>query len=182
MDAGCTETHDSAARRLRAAIQDACQPIRWYLLGMCGNWHEADEVAQQALAKAWARREQFDGRSDAKTWLFAIARNHWLDELRKRKRAPTHEPMDTVHDNLAVTDDPAAGLERAELIQAIAHAMDSLPPEQREAVSLRESGALTFAQIAETLGVPVPTVKSRVRAGLAGLAEKLRPYHRELQS
>lgn len=181
-DTGDTATHAAAAQSLRAAIENACQGVRWYLLGMCGNWHEADEAAQQALAKAWARREQFDGRSDARTWIFAIARNHWLDEMRKRKRAPRTEPVETVADNLSVTDDPAAGLEQDELARAVAEAMASLPAEQREAVSLRESGALTFAEIARTLDVPVATVKSRVRAGLARLAEKLRPYHRELSS
>lgn len=77
---------------------------------------------------------------------------------------------------------PETAASRGELIVAITAAMEKLPAEQREALALRESGGLTFRQIAETLGVPTPTVKSRVRYALLKLADELKPYARELES
>jgi RNA polymerase sigma-70 factor (ECF subfamily) len=151
------------------------------MLAMTGDWHEADEAAGQILARAWEKRHQFDGRSRARTWIFTIARNHWRDVLRKRKRRPKRQSMAEIpEDLLAVEDDPWNPIDRRELRKAIADAMASLPEEQREALALRESQALTFREIGEMLGVPLATVKSRVRYGLEKLADRLASYRKEL--
>jgi RNA polymerase sigma-70 factor (ECF subfamily) len=168
-------------QRLRAEIGACCHAVRCYLLAMTGNWHEADEAAAEALAKAWQKRHLFDGRSQVRTWIFTIARNHWRDEIRKRKRRPKRQDMQDIPETaLAVEADPAQGLDRAGLTEAIARAMASLPEEQREAIALREGQALTFREIGELLDVPLATVKSRVRYGLEKLAQILAPYRKEL--
>lgn len=168
-------------QRLRAEIAACCHSVRCYLLAMTGNWHEADEAAAEALAKAWQKRHLFDGRSQARTWIFTIARNHWRDEIRKRKRRPKWQDMQDIPETaLAIEADPAEGLDRAGLKEAITQAMASLPEEQREAIALREGQALTFREIGEMLDVPLATVKSRVRYGLEKLAEKLASYRKEL--
>ena len=66
--------------------------------------------------------------------------------------------------------------QRGELAAAVAAAMEKLPALQREALALRESDGLTFRQIAELLGIPAATVKSRVRYALSKLADKLKPF------
>jgi len=160
---------------LRAAIETSAVFIRRYLFGLCGDWHQAEDLAQEAMLKAWSRRESFGGKSDARTWLFSIARNHWLDRLRQKKAAA----METViHDTLAGDgrDEPSRAAADAELRRAVERAMSQLPPEQRDALAMRESDGLSFAQIAEVTQTPVTTVKSRVRYGLLKLAELLREY------
>ena len=167
---------------LRAAVGDAGAAVRRFLFGMCGDWEEAEDLAQEALLKAWDRRVSFDGRSGVRTWDFAIARNQWLDRLRRRAARPATEPMNEATYIPAQSAAPDAGLRRGEVVRAVRAALGELPAEQREALALRESEGLSFAQIAEVLGVPLPTAKSRVRYALLRLAERLAPWRSELES
>ena len=174
----------SGTEAVRAAVTESAPAVRRYFFGMCGDWHRADDLAQGALLKAWHKRDSFDGRASATTWIFAIARNHWRDSLRRRKVRSREGPMDEGLTDavVAATPTPAAGAARGELARAVAVAVGRLPAEQREALSLRESEGLTFRQIGEMLGIPTATVKSRVRYALTKLAEHLEPFRRDLES
>jgi len=171
-----------AGEALRAALGASGPAVRRYLFGMCGDWDAAEDLAQEALLRAWRRRDSFDGRAEATTWIFAIARNHWLDRLRRARARPREEPMST---EPAAPDDrpgPPDAARRRELADAIRRALAVLPDAQREALALRESEGLTFRQIGEMLGVPTATVKSRVRYALVRLADELKPFAQELES
>ncbi len=167
---------------LRTAIEAMAAPARRFLFGMCGSWDQAEDMVQEAMLKAWSRRESFDGRSDARTWLFAIVRNHWLDCLRKKmsRTAQSAQPLETAQPLADRHAGPPGQLLQRELAHAVQAAMATLPDEQREALALRESDGLSFAQIAQMLGLPVPTVKSRVRYALLKLADQLQPYRESL--
>ena len=167
---------------LRLAIVEAAPAVRRYLFGLCGHWHEAEDLAQESLLKAWARRETFDGRAAARTWIFAIARNCWLSGLRSRRVRPQEQPRLEESAHVASSPSPAAAAGRAELAAALEAAMARLPHDQREALALRESSVLTFEQIGRLLEVPTSTVKSRVRYALKNLAEQLRPFAKELEA
>ena len=170
-------TQAEAAHPVRVAIDEAADALRAYLFGMCGHWHEAEDLAQAAMLKAWQKREQFAAQADAKTWIFTIARNHWRDALRARRRRPGCESMHDGHETILATGaTPAEQLQRQELAGVLATAMGSLSGPQREALALRESDGLTFPQIATVLDLPVTTVKSRVRYALTKLADELRSY------
>jgi len=165
---------------LRAALSDAGSAVRRYLFGMCGDWDQAEDLAQETLLKAWEKRHSFDGRAGVRTWVFAVARNHWLDRLRRARVRPREQPM-SLEPTTNPQDSPPAVAGRGELADAIDRAVARLPEAQREALALRESEGLTFSEIGELLGVPPATVKSRVRYALGKLADELKPFARELE-
>lgn len=171
----------SDGRSMREALSAAAGGVRRYLFGLCGDWDQAEDIAQEALLRAWANRERFDGRSEVATWVFSIARNCWIDRLRRKRTRPAEEPMDA-HAAMAGNDpSPPHQAWRGELAGAIARAVGRLPAEQREALALRESRGLTFRQIGQVLGIPVATAKSRVRYALLKLADDLEPFRAELE-
>jgi RNA polymerase sigma-70 factor (ECF subfamily) len=141
-----------------------------YLLRLLGD----ETVAEDAFQQTWLQVAERIGRYDAARpfgpWLFAVARNLALDHLRRRRP----ESLDEIDEPEAPRDsDPlalaAAGQQRAGLADAVA----GLAPLDREVLSLRFEEDLALPQLAETLGVPVPTAKARLYRALARLRGKL---------
>jgi RNA polymerase sigma-70 factor (ECF subfamily) len=115
----------------------------------------------------------FDQRSSFGTWVYRIATNTSLDELRKRRRRPQLQVVDPA-DAPEIVDDVAE--RRVEVVAdrlAIDAAVAALPDDFRTAVVLRDVADLEYAEIADALGIPVGTVKSRIARGRALLAEHL---------
>jgi RNA polymerase sigma-70 factor (ECF subfamily) len=114
--------------------------------------------------------DRFDGRAAFGTWAYRIATNACLDELRRRRRRPEpglpeHERPERDHGpgvEVAVTDQLVVGA-----------ALDALPPDFRAAVVLRDLCSLDYQEIAEVLGIPPGTVRSRIARGRAALARDL---------
>ena len=145
--------------------------------------HDADaaDAAQEAMIAIVRGLAKFDGRSTFATWVYRIATNASLDELRRRRRRPVTGlgvGVGVERDNDAAPAehaDPDSGLridsiaDRMLLDQALA----SLAEDFRLPVVLRDVGDLDYAEIAEVLGVPVGTVKSRIARGRAALAVTL---------
>jgi len=169
------------AERFRADLVETAPAVRRFLFGLCGDWDRSADLSQQALLAAWRKRDSFDGRAAVRTWVFAIARNHWLTDLRQQARRPREEAVnESIHLDSAAG--PASSASRGELAEAVARALARLPGDQREALALRDSAGLTFAEAAAVLGVPVATAKSRVRYALAKLALELESFREELES
>lgn len=158
--------------------------VRRYVFGMCGDWHQSEDLTQEVMLKALEKQDSFSGKSSFKTWIFTIARNKWLDQLRRKKSGPEMVTMENGHAELAVDSAPTPprAAASAELARALKDATARLPQEQREALAMRESEGLTFAEIAEVINVPIGTVKSRVRYALLALAEELKPFAGELKA
>jgi len=138
---------------------------------LTGNAADADDATQEALIAVVRGLPRFDGRSAFTTWLYRIATNAALDELRRRRRRPVPDP-DHV-DRLATSPGVAAGVEWVAERDVLDRALRQLPEEYRIAVILRDVGDLDYAEIADVLQVPPGTVRSRIARGRASLAAAL---------
>lgn len=147
----------------------------------------AEDCAQEVLLKIYRARAAYVPRARFITYLLHVARNHWIDVYRHRRLGPVTFSADAQAEG--ADDDgpsgsgglperePATGASRADqpaLRAALDRALGRLSPEHREAFVLAHLDTLRYEEIAELLGVPVGTVKSRVHAAARQLREHLR--------
>lgn len=138
---------------------------------MVGNDVDAADATQEALIAIVKGLGQFDGRARFTTWSYRVATNACLDELRRRGRRPV--PTDPELDGHPMVD-PAIGFDTTVPDRLLLDgALATLPEEFRVPVVLRDVGGLDYAEIAETLGIPAGTVRSRISRGRSALARAL---------
>jgi RNA polymerase sigma-70 factor (ECF subfamily) len=132
----------------------------------------ADDIAQQVLLEVTRTAERFEGRSRLTTWLFGVAKNLCRTQLRRREDAM--DPDARVWRSLPDPgQSPHELFEQGESRRAVREALEALPAPYRAVLVLREWEELSYDEIAEALGVPVGTVRSRLHAARALLAERL---------
>ena len=131
----------------------------------------AEDAVQDAFLAAWRTAISFDpGRGKASTWLLTLVHRRAVDVVRREERRRA-EPLDAEPAAVgAATDDSS---ELREQRQAVQSALAQLPPDQRQALELAYYGGLSQSELAERLGVPLGTVKSRMFTALAKLRDLL---------
>lgn len=175
----CRRGDSSAFGGLVARYQDrvfnAC-------LRLCGNRNDAEEFAQEAFVKAYVSLDRFDGRASFYTWLFRIAVNLTISAHRKARPGPMvsmqariadgdgQSLADRMEGNGEMPHDRCVSNERE---VAVAKALAALDEEQKSVIVLRDIEALGYTEIAEILGVPTGTVKSRLHRARLALRELL---------
>lgn len=127
-------------------------------LGWLGDEQEAREVAQDALAKAWAARERYDSSRPFYPWLATIVRNACRD-ARVRKRPVSGLEAERL---VSPTPSPLAALDAAQAQARVRRALDDLDEDHRDIIVMRHFEGLSYAEIAEALGVAQGTVMSRL--------------------
>ena len=131
----------------------------------------AEDAVQDAFLAAWRTAAAFDPRrGKAQTWLLTLVHRRAVDLVRREERRRADQLDDAPVSAGPSTEETAAVREQRRAVQA---ALARLPPDQRHALELSYYGGLTQAELAERLGIPLGTVKSRVFAGLAALRELL---------
>jgi len=137
-----------------------------YLTFLTSRREQAEDLVQETWLRVLERAWQYNGSSRFEPWLFAIARNLAMDDLRKRQRTAS----DTVGEASASGDDsPFRAAAKSEDAVRISTALETLEPIYREALLLRFQEELSLAEIAEVAGAPVATISSRIQRGLAML-------------
>ena len=170
---------DALARRAADGDHDALDALLRIhtplVHGVCrrilGNPDDALDATQDALLAIARRIDTFDGRAKFTTWAYRVATNAALDESRRRNRRPL--PADGLAETMAARDHGTgadAGLaDRLDVDAALAR----LTPDYRAAVALRDLVGMDYAEIADVLGIPAGTVRSRISRGRAALADLL---------
>lgn len=159
------DSHGEIRTQIAALVPD----LRGFARFLARDRAAADDLVQDALVRALAALHQFRPDSNLKAWLFAIVRNAFYENARRRKRETVGLPG---HDPAALSTRPDAET-RAEMrdLNAI---IWSLPPLLREALILVGAQEMTYDEAALVCGVPVGTVKARVSRGRTALAAALR--------
>ena len=132
---------------------------------LCGDAAQGDDLAQEALAKAWTSQASYRMGTNLRAWVFMILRNHFYSEKRRSWRSTALDPETAERTLVAVTSD-TGGLELDELRRAL----DMLPDDQREALILVGAAGLSYDEVSAITGVAIGTVKSRVSRGRDRLA------------
>lgn len=151
-----------------------------------GNPADGEDVAQNVFLKAWRSLHAFRGDCAVSTWLYRITVNAARDQVRMAMRHETvsltaadddGDPDNTSLIDVPVTSDdtvPEAAIDRRETILAVRRAIESLPPEMRQIIVLRDLNDLSYQDIAELLHIEVGTVKSRLNRARNSLKKILK--------
>lgn len=144
-----------------------------------GRTEEAEDLTQEIFIKLFQTLKSYDAvQGSFGTWLNRVARNHLVDHYRRtRKDRLTSSLDDDVHpvaEQAGVGNEPDAMVESREQRERLQAGLEKLSPDLREAVILRDLQDLDYAEIAQVLGVPTGTVKSRINRGRLELAKVLK--------
>ncbi|UCD48997.1 MAG: RNA polymerase sigma factor [Phycisphaerales bacterium] len=154
-------------REFRRFWEQTRERVRAYMFCACSNATDADDLAQECYLRALRSWDCFDGKGTRQAWLFAIARNTRVDWFRKRGREARLVAADEVT-HVREISEPVA-----DEVEMIWRAVGNLGPECQETIHLRFAADLSYAEIAELLGVPVGTVRSRLHRGLKAVRERI---------
>jgi RNA polymerase sigma-70 factor (ECF subfamily) len=164
-------------------VERFVRPLASFFHRLGADAATAEDCAQDVFLKLFRTRAAYEPRAKFTTYLFSIARHHWIDVVRHRAAGPTTVSSDAgggdeTHGSPAdrlVAADPAvdARAQAGEVAAALRRAVAALSGEQREVFALVQQEGMRYQEIADLLGIPVGTVKSRVHAVMQALRDRL---------
>ena len=171
---------DGEVAAFRALVERYHDPLLRFLIRLSGGRAAAEDVFQETFLQVHQSAATFDGSKRFKPWLFTIAANKGRDALRRRQRRPAMSLSAGIDadsersfvDLLEIdVPDVSERLDQQELAAAVQRAIDRLTPRLKEVLLLAYFQKLGYQQIAEVLGIPLGTVKSRLHAAVASFAK-----------
>ena len=158
-----------ADNEFKAELTALIPQMRAFARSLCRDAVAADDLAQDALLKAWNNRDSYQPGTNMKAWTFMILRNQFYSDKRRSWRSSQLDP-EVAERTLEAASNPIAALELDEVRRALA----CLPDDQREALILIGAGGLSYEEVSEICGCAIGTIKSRVsraRDRLAAIIE-----------
>jgi len=150
--------------------------VKALLIRAGAQYEIADEIVQDVMLTVWRKAGEYDpSRASAAAWIFSIARNRRIDLLRHERR-PEIDPNDPEL-RPAEPEDAETALQRAEIGARLRNAIGSLPREQEEALAATFFNDRSYGDYAAQSGLPLGTVKSRLRLAIARLRLELKEAH-----
>lgn len=168
------ERHAAAAGVLEAAFAQYQSELLGTLYYLVGNAEDARDVFQDAFLKCWRHRDEVAEVQNLKAWIFRIALNTGRDARQtawRRKRQGLPEEDDRMFDSRGPSPHEVA--EHQEELARVRGALRELRSEEQEVFLLRQNGGLSYEEIAEAAGIPLGTVKTRMRLALTKLRTAL---------
>jgi len=151
------EPRSLSDREFKHALTEVAPHLRAFARGLCGCRDRADDLAQEAMLRAWAARERYAAGTNFKAWTFTILRNHFYSEAR---RARFHGEYDELAAERILR--APASQESAIELGDVLRALTAIPATYREALILVAAGNLSYEEIADICGIALGTVKSRI--------------------
>lgn len=164
---GDVSAFESLVREYQSRLYHTC-------LRMMADPEDARDMAQDILVKVWRSLPSFKGESSFSTWLYRIAVNTCLDELRRRKKA-AHASVEALAESGWEPSDPEAEhlLELALNRDLLQKALQRLPDDFRTVIVLRDVNGLSYEEIAQIIDCPIGTVRSRLNRARKNMAKIL---------
>jgi len=145
------------------------RPVFGLALRRLGDRARAEDAVQETFTSVWRSARSYDpARGPGGPWLYAVARNAIVDRSRGRTDASGDVP-----DQASSDPDPAERTEQSWVAWRVHRALEELPEREREVIALAYWSGLSQSEVAEFLGIPLGTVKTRTRAALQRLADVL---------
>ena len=168
-----------------ALVDKYRQPLFNFIFRTLRDETETEDVAQNVFLQVYKSRDRYQRTAKFSTWLFTIARNLCLNEIRRR----TRHPADSLDENHGDNEDqparqyvdksvflPLENVLHGELARKVEEALADLPENQRTAILLCRQDELSYEEIAQVLGCSLSATKSLIHRGRETLKEKLKPY------
>jgi RNA polymerase sigma-70 factor (ECF subfamily) len=180
IEASCAELLRRVTQRDHAALGELYDhlagPVYSFAMQTLGDRREAEEVVQDVFLQIWNRAATFDGTlGTVFNWALGITRNRCIDYLRSRQRRSRlldQASEEAVGESVLATKETLG----AEELAAVRHAVESLPPDQHQAIALAFFGGMTHQEIAQMLNEPLGTIKARIRRGMLKLRDSLQDF------
>lgn len=157
---------------LERVLQDIAPLVHRFGMRMCRHEADADDVLQDTLLAVATHLREFEGRSSLSSWVFTLARTACARKRRGLKNRP-HVSDDAVGEHAALEGSPEETAEEHELRRAVERALDGLSEDHREVLLLRDMEGLTAPEVADSLGLSIDAVKSRLHRARSALREAL---------
>ena len=160
-----TSEKRDASDEFRAQMIDIIPSLRAFARGLCGNRDLADDLAQEAMMRAWAAHASFTPGTNFRAWMFMILRNQFYTTMRKNSRMTSWDPE--AAERLLVEAPPQ---QHHIHMSDVEKALQKLPAEQREILMLVGAGGASYEEASIITGCAIGTVKSRLARGRVALA------------
>jgi RNA polymerase sigma-70 factor (ECF subfamily) len=142
-------------------------------LRLCGDHHDAQDIAQEALIAAWQNLDRFRADSAFSTWLYQIVTRRALNRITRARAA---DPTDLLDEAADPGTEPAAQAERNLAVDAVTNALAALPFPQRAVIVLHHFEGLSYAEVADVTRSSVPAVRSHLFRARRTLGKKLEEW------
>jgi RNA polymerase sigma-70 factor (ECF subfamily) len=163
------ESMTNASEEIGERIVELLPRLRRFARSLSRNQHDADDLVQSVVERAWTHLAQLKPGANLAGWMFGIMKNAWIDNRRSFKRRGEVALPEDSGDHPAVSP-----VDTHATLWSVSEAMDKLPEDQRLAIALVLVEGLSYKEAAEVLEIPVGTLTSRLARGRTALAAALR--------